>query len=173
MSTAFVSPNDYLELFPDASTVGLVAMLDEACDKVRAYLSQQVDLVTNDVVAVYGSDTRALLLPELPVVSVASVVGDGTAVTDFTSDRYGILWRTPPAYWARPSVYTVTYTHGWSAQTLPAVIRSAACRLARAASANPGGVSQESVAGYSASYTTDETTLSVLDPWMVKRVPVP
>ena len=61
-----------------------------ACDRVRDYLCQQIDQVVGDVVTVYGTGTRAMLLPELPVTVVTSITFDGDAVTDYTVDDYGL-----------------------------------------------------------------------------------
>lgn len=155
--------------------------LDAACDRVRDYLCQQIDLVTNDVVTLHGSDVRAMLLPELPVVSVASVVLDATTlnpaetITGFTVDDYGVLWRTAPYWWLRGATYTVTYTHGYAASAIPSILKVAVFKLAQAAARAPG-VRQESVGPFSVSY--DSETVDVLsglglDRRIVKRVPVP
>lgn len=178
---AFVTAPEYLAYYTDvtdAEVAQLEANLDEACDKIRDYLGQTVDLVT-EAVTIWGSDTQALTLPELPVVSIASIVSNGTAITDYTFDQYGLVWRNAtsftywaqPGYWSRGLQYVVTYTHGYA--TVPGIIKTTALRLARSAVGRPDGVRQESVAGYSATYLTDDDILSVLQRRRVKRIPVP
>jgi hypothetical protein len=67
--------------------------------------------------------------------------------------------------------YVITYTHGYA--TVPGIIKTTALRLARLAIGRPDGVAQESVAGYSATYLTDDDILSVLQRRIVKRIAVP
>lgn len=179
---AFVTTSDYVSYYTDASDTELAqlaANLEEACDKIRDYLCQQVDLVAADVVTVWGTGTRALTLPELPIVAVSSIVCNGTAITDYTVDQYGLVWRNQTGYtsWAQPGYwpaglqYVITYTHGYA--TVPGIIKTTALRLARLAIGRPDGVAQESVAGYSATYLTDDDVLSVLQRRIVKRIAVP
>lgn len=179
---SFVNASDYVMYYTDVSDSEIAqaeANLEEASDKIRDYLSQTIDLVTDDVVTIWGSGTRALTLPELPVVSIASIVCNGTAITDWTVDQYGLVWRNStgydycaqPGYWSRSLQYVVTYTHGYA--VVPGIIKTTALRLARSAVGRPDGVAQESVAGYSATYLTDDDILSVLQRRVVKRIPVP
>lgn len=171
---AFVTASNYADYYidvTDSERAQLAANLDEACDKVRDYLCQTLDLVVDDVVTLWGTNTRALTLPELPVVAVTSIVCDGTAITDFTVDQYGLVWRSTGYAWASGLQYVVTYTHGYS--TIPGIIKTTALRLARSALGRPDGVRSESVAGYSATYLTDDDILSVLQRRIVKRVSVP
>lgn len=177
MST-FVSLDEYVDYFGiDASALTrAIVDLDAACDTIRDYLCQQIDVVTNDVITLFGTDTRAMLLPELPVTAVTSITLDGDPVTDWTVDDYGVLWRTDPAYWPRGTQYTVTYSHGYA--EVPAILKVVAFQLARASSTSTPGVKQESIAGYSVTYAdaatgTDDGLLSALDRRVVKRVPVP
>lgn len=168
----FVPLVDYLA-WADITDPGEVARaqvaLNSACDRVRRHRCQTIDLVTGDVLTLPGSDTRALMLPELPVNSVTSVIGDGVAVTDWMVDGYGILWRTTPNWWPRSSTYVVTYSHGWAPANVPGDIREVTFKLAQVEAG--GGVQQESIDGYSVIYQDTTSLLSSLE--VVKRVPLP
>ena len=152
--------------------------LEVACDDIRDYICQTVDLVTGDVITLAGTGTRALILPELPV-SAATITSAGVAVTDFTRDAYGILWRTDPSIWSRGVNYTVTYTHGYALADVPAWLRRAAFQLAQNVSSG-GNVSSTTttVGPFTSSETFEggaasEVVLASLDRRIVKRIPVP
>jgi hypothetical protein len=151
--------------------------LEAACDKIRDYLGQTIDLVEDEAITVYGTNTRAIVLPELPVVDITSVVRNGDdvypdeAVTDYHVDAYGVLWRDSPSWWPRYSSYTVTYSHGYAPADVPAILKVAAFKLAMVEAGM--GIRQESVAGYSVTYESPDAILSMLDRRIVKRVPTP
>jgi hypothetical protein len=183
--------DEYLEYYGITDPGDLVkAELDlaYAWDLIRDHTGQTIDLVSADVVTVFGTDTGALLLPQVPVVSVASVLEDGTAltpVTDYTVDpAAGILYRQrgagalygPTLAWDRWRSYTVTYTHGYAVDAIPAILKTVAFQIARSRSTGAGaGVTQESVAGYSVTYANDQerALLRILDRRVVRAVPVP
>jgi hypothetical protein len=171
---SFVDASDYLAYYNLGGDDMYRAEvdLDAACDRIRDYLGQTVDLVTGDVVTVAGTGTRALTLPELPVVSVASITDDGTAVTDWTVDEYGIVWRTDPYWWPRGHDYEITYTHGYAPADVPAILKVAAFKLARLEGLGTG-VRQESAGPFSVTYESPEQVLAVLAQRVVKRVAVP
>lgn len=183
----FVDVSEYLDYFglDEADTGRALVDLDAACDRIRAYLNQRIDAVDDEVVTLRGNDTRALLLPELPVTSVTSVVLDATTLnsaetltpgTGYTIDSAGVLWRSAPYWWLQGATYTVTYSHGYTAATIPAILKVAAFRLAKLGSASSGGaVSSETVGPFSVSYSSSETQGSVLSdiaPFIVKRIPM-
>jgi hypothetical protein len=147
--------------------------LEAACDAVRDYIGQTIDLVTDDAMEIPGSGTQFLLLPELPVVSVASITDeDAEAVDDWTLRDSGILYRREG--WAHGHIYTVTNTHGWA--TVPADIKIATFQVASSlASSQSGTIQQESIGGYSVSYMRgdDSSPLASIEKRIVKRVPVP
>jgi hypothetical protein len=147
------------------------AALDAACDTVRDYICQQVDAVEDDVLTVYGSGTRALTLPELPVTAVTSVTLDGAAITDFTFDEHGLLWRDDPGYWVKGARYVVTYDHGYAAGMVPSVLVRAACQLA--ASNRTPGLKSRSAGPFSEVYDDPDTILASLNRRVVKKIPMP
>lgn len=189
---AFVTIDEYEALFqaaPSGTEEDAVQFaLDAACAEIRTYLSQDLDLVADDEIVLHGTGTQSLLLPQLPVVAVNSVfidAGEDTEeeVTDYHLDFSGVLYRRcgwPKGY----GNITVDYDHGY--EEIPADLKNAALNIARSI-ANPapaaalGGITSESIAGYS--YTRDlgasTATIDVsaysrtLDRYQVKRIPVP
>lgn len=158
---------------PATEATAVLAQLDAACDTVRDYVCQTLDVVAGDVVNLHGSGTRALSLPELPVTSVASVTLDGEAVTDYTLDAYyGLLWRDDPGWWMRGDLYVVTYTHGYA--TVPNIYKRVAAVLARGASSVSPGVRQESTGPFSVTYddVDERSVLAALDRKVVRRMSV-
>lgn len=172
--TAFVDVAEYVDYFDLGEDQANAALdVEAACDHIRDYLCQQIDAVANDVVTLQGTGTRALTLPELPVTAVASVTLDGDAITDYTVDDYGILWRDDPGWWPRGDNYIVTYSHGYAPANIPAILKVVAFQLARRAGTSD--VRQESIADYSVTYASNGTDslLSALDRRVVKRVALP
>ncbi len=103
-----------------SSDDGATLAVDAACDVCRTVAEQSFDYVRNDSILMDGPGTDALLLPELPVISVSSVTSDGTAVTDYALKENGVLLRkvltaqTATAVWplGRQNV-RVIYSHGY------------------------------------------------------------
>lgn len=166
---SFVSAAEY-EAHTGLSFAGTTTpgALDAACDMVRDYICQQVDAVAGDVVTLYGTGTRALTLPELPVTSVTSVTLDGVALTDWTVDAYGLLWRDNPGWWDKASKYVVTYDHGYT--QVPAILVRVAAQLA-ANQRTPGTL--KTAGPFTVFDDPDAAILSALDRRVVKRIPVP
>jgi hypothetical protein len=172
---AFVTIDEYIDYYGITDPTGLARAevdLDAACDRIRDHLCQTIDEVEDDVVTLYGTGTRALTLPELPVTAVTTVVDDGETLTDWTVDEYGLIWRTDPAYWPRGHEYVVTYSHGYAPADVPAILKVVAFKLARLEGLS-SGVRQESAGPFSVTYDNSDQLLGVLDRRIVKRVPVP
>lgn len=92
-------------------TTKVTTWFNEASEVIRDAAGVPISRETSTVV-LEGSCDRWLRLPGQPVVSVASVEIDGTAVTDFRL-RSGQLWRATgwQSTW-EPSDVEVTMTHG-------------------------------------------------------------
>ncbi len=181
---ALITAGEYEDAGGDPNNPLMVMAIDAASEMVRSYLHQTVSLVVNDIVTLTGTGTRALLLPESPVVAVNSVTVDTdpvlVAVTDYRY-AYGVLWRVSPgstAPWTLGTSIVVNYDHGWS--IIPADIQLVTARLAVAWAADGGaaapGLRQESIQDYS--YTRDDATnvldaeLAVLERRVFRQVPV-
>lgn len=155
----------------DVNDMQATAALEVATAVVQAAAGARIVRVTADVVTVPGTTDRWLRLPEGPVVSVSSVSLDGVSLTvgvpgaavtswRLVGDRLwrGASWQT---YYDEPSTVTVTYTHGYAsgAQELQ-LARGTTLSLARGLSANPTGVSRESIDDYSVQYEAASAALS-------------
>lgn len=141
-------------------------------EAVKGVLDRDVSLVTDDEIALDGTGTATLLLPEPPVVDVTRVTEDGVELvvdTDYVLGWHGILYRVSPAVWAKGvRNITVTYTHGWSeiggdeGNAVPMDIREAALEFAKgvyeAGQAPAEGITSERTPLYS--YTVETAAAS-------------
>lgn len=111
-----------------------------------------------------GTWSRDLLLPQRPVVSVTSVSVNGAAIAagayewnerslirtggvDVVNGPDGFHWGGPA------STVDVAYAYGYSAETVPLIVKGLTLRVAARTIDQPGGgISQESLGPYSVSY---------------------
>ncbi len=109
---------DFLQL--DITTPAQIASaelaLKDVSAAIRNYTHQYLELVLNDVITLDSHGGKRLFLPQLPVISVDSVVEDGDLLTvddDYKLGQYGILHRVN-ARWAEGiQIVTITYDHGF------------------------------------------------------------
>lgn len=142
---------------------------------IKNHCHQTIEEVADDV---YTFDLFApvwnLVLPEMPVTSVASVVEDGETLTagsdeDYVVMNYGQIRRIGSRWETGPQIVTVTYTHGYA--TIPddvidvctrAAARAYQAGLKASEAAAVPGVSSMSLGDYSVSYSeTEEVSLGV------------
>jgi hypothetical protein len=137
MPDPFISAQDLTDYLGRdvTSDDGAIIALDAACDIVRDLAEQDFNAATSTV-TLDGTGTDALLLPQLPVTAAGTVSVAGSAVTDYTLNSSGILFRgsagcDPRPYWpaGRQNV-VVTYDHGYAAADLPRSIRMVALSIA-------------------------------------------
>lgn len=142
---------DPADINTDAAT--LLAQL--ASDAVRDDIRQQVDLVDNDEITLWGDNSEVLLLPQRPVTAVSSVTLAGQdlvpAQVNSTSTMLMYAWRPDGSLrrvvyggsfyagelyyrWPAGVPVQVTYSHGYA--TVPAGMKHVALELAAAAYAN-------------------------------------
>lgn len=187
-----ITLDDYEQAGGDVDQLVVAFAISAASDVVRGYLNQTISLVANDVVTLAGTGSRALILPELPVVSLNAIYSVGSSASalvpaaDYREER-GIVWRLSPtevddgevltSVWTYGLNFVVDYTHGWA--TIPADIKLVTARLAMAIAADStvvSGIRQEAIQDYS--YTranASESTaaeLAVLSRRVVRQVPV-
>jgi hypothetical protein len=169
---------DQLAVYSQSSPSGadlarLGFALDVATSLIQNYTGQTIFLVEDDVVTLYPCNHR-VLLPELPVVAVASVTSDGDAV-DHTLRSSGVLeldgsWSTS---------IEVTYDHGY--ETIPYAIVMACVELANGISTPvTSGVSSETEAiddyrrtvtyAGSSSVGMSLSVQAMLDPYRIKAL---
>lgn len=168
MADQLVTPAElasFLQQDLDAATADLLINLATA--KVQAAAGQRLIEATDTAVIdveIYEFD-EYLPLPQLPVRSVATVLLNGTAITDWFL-RKQQLWRLLGWSWnaLAPSQVKVTYTHGYpdGAQMLE-LARSFTFALAGAGYGNPGGVTSEKIDDYAVSYAAADARMQVPD----------
>ncbi len=137
MPDPFISQTDLTDYLGRDVTddPGALIALDAACDTCRTFAEQDFNAATSTL-ALDGSGTDALLLPQLPVSAAGTVLVSGTAVTDYVLNSNGILFRGSAGSDPRPTWpsgrqnITVTYDHGYAAADLPRDVRMVALSLA-------------------------------------------
>lgn len=151
-----------------AEQATMTMLVELATAKVQRAAGGQriVDLTDTAVIDVNPGDwDRYLSLPQLPVRSVASVLIDGTAVTDWRLSQQ-MLWRSAgwSQPWGEPTQVTVTYTHGHpdGSQWLQ-VARDHTLALARMPYGNPEGVKSERIDDYQVSYGEAEARMQMTE----------
>lgn len=190
--TAFVSPFD-LQIYlrrdiTSASFDQATLAVESGCDIVRGYCRQLLDLIEDDVVELDGTGSDALLLPELPVRSVAEVIvrdrwgkNPETLVvdTDYRVATGGVLWRIGDVWLRGHTNVEVTYTHGYGTLDLgsgsgsitetldmPASLKyvalSVAARVFVAPDAGLGGIAGETIGTYSYTVSQNSSAASLL-----------
>jgi hypothetical protein len=183
---------------PPAATLITQIALDAACQAVRTYLGQDINLVENDVEIHSGSGRRKLRLRERPVRSISSVL---VGTTQTVATAYSLVGDTitllDSAWWeSGDDNVSVTYTHGYDLSEapdpddtirVPADIRLVALSIARRVYtsvgtdlASAGGVISETMGDYSYTLASDavvktagaltETEKSALSPYRIELV---
>lgn len=141
MPDPFISRTDLSDMLGRDVTddAGALAALDAACDLCRTFAERDFNQATSTEI-LDGTGTDALLLTQLPVSAAGTVLVDGTAVTDYTLNDNGILFRGSVS--ASGAVYTastwpagrqnvrVTYDHGYAEVDLPRDVRMVALQVA-------------------------------------------
>lgn len=149
---------DDLRLFLRRSSIDTAQaeqVLNMAAEVIRAELGQQLDYVENDLFVAGPGTGRVLLLPELPVTAVTRVVEYGVELVDgegYTWSHAGTLTRLGGCWPVEPRAATVTYSHGYTPENLPGVLRTVSVQLAGRAFVNPDGATQISIGDASRSW---------------------
>ena len=123
----------FLQISIPAEKVGAaLRAIEAATEAIRNWCHQQLDLVEDDAVTLdIEVNSYHLFLPEMPVVSVASVVEDGETLVvddDYKLGQHGVLHRVGRKWEQGVQIVTVTYTHGY--ETIPADIVDVCARAA-------------------------------------------
>jgi hypothetical protein len=146
------------------SDPGALIVLDAACDICRAVAEQQFNRGTTTY-TLDGTGTDAILLPQLPVNSAGTVTVGGTAVTEYTLNGNGILFRGTAGVLPRPvwpegrQNVVVTVDHGYDAADLPRDVRMVALSIA-ARLAVQGPAQEETVGQSRVKYSVAATDLT-------------
>jgi hypothetical protein len=174
--TAFASTDEFFQRYglDDATdeeiarAEGLLAM---ATALIQDEAEQHIFLVADDEITRIGTTDERILLPERPVVSVASLLLDGQPLTGWYVDGDAIVRRQPIYWWrqfssplevggtpfllgssfGRPDqTLTITYTHGYA--TPPARFKAICLEAVVRVWVNPGAVARETVGDTSTVY---------------------
>lgn len=156
MADQFATPGDVASIMQDSGLdlATTTLLIELATGMVQAAIDGQRLVTITDTALIPGVDDQWLSLPQHPVQSVATVLLDGVAVTDYKFIGQQ-LWRANGwlASWWEPCNVTVTSTHGYAvgAQYLQAA-RAATIGMVRGGLPNPGGVKSEAIDDYRVSY---------------------
>jgi len=154
----------------DVDHIHADAVLDAASREIAwACQGWQLAEVADDTVDLQGSGLSALPLPMPPVTSVTSVVDDqGVPVTGWVlkstvkerrrSDRLELT----SGVWDADTVFTVTYTHGFTDADRPEFLKELCLRLALRMWVNPEQVMQKRRGDYSMSFGSSTVEASGL-----------
>ena len=167
--TAFATHDDLAARLGLTLTSGMQTradtLLELASDVIRNEVKQQIGLVADDEITIPGTTDERILLPERPVVSVASVVLNGHELgqgTDWylegdeiarvpASMTLGVGGLLDTEYvfplgtgfgWEEQSI-VITYTHGYA--TVPALVKAIVLEMVVRVWVNPGSVARETV----------------------------
>jgi hypothetical protein len=151
----------------EAEETDAAVLLTLASAAIQDAAGQAIEKVTNDTLSLRGTVAGRLMLPERPVLSVASVVLDGETLT--VDEAYYLdgdeLVRMPGAYSAgfpgssrygfgdADQTLVITYTHGYD--PIPGFIKAICLEMAVRVWVNPGLVQQE---GYGSEQVTYQAT---------------
>jgi len=164
-----------------AASKAAVIALDAACEIVRGYIDNQVNL-TEETILLDGNGRTRLVLPRPPVRDVPDIVLDDVALVleaDYTLEASGII-RLLTGVWTRGlGNVEVTYEHGWDTvepddpeytpedfERVPSDMRAVALALAKrrfeAASSvsTAGAVIEERIGQGDYQYRTSEGALA-------------
>ena len=156
------SLEELIELLPpSASADRAEAMLAQASRRFRGEARCHISRVEDDEVWLDGDGSRALLLPNAPVVDVASVEVDGAEV-DASWSTDGVL-RHPSRWPDRLRSVKVVYTHGHD--PVPDDVQQAVLTMARWLYAVQPGVSSMQVGGQTVSTSAAAYEAGVADGW--------
>lgn len=149
----------------DIADPGMAIAADAASSICRTLAEQTFNQTVGGTAILDGTGTDALLLPELPVTAAGTVLVDGSAVTDYTLNANGILYRgsagcDPRPVWpsGRQNV-TVTYDHGYTQLDMPRDVRMVALAIASRIAVQ-GVAAQESIGTVTIRYAVNSTDLT-------------
>lgn len=128
------------------------ALLTSASGLVQAEARQRIELVEDDALIVRGTVDDRIPLPERPVVSVASVVLDGTPIDGWFLEGNELVRGAVDVFDGLPllgsagfgyesQTLVITYTHGFD--SIPDAIKAVTLEAAVRAWVNPGSVMRE------------------------------
>lgn len=185
--TTFASTNELAArlgiVFDATETARADILLDLATGLIiDAANGQQIALVEDDVLTMPGTTDERILLPQRPVVSIASITLDGAALvegTDWWLDRNTIVRIPATTIVALTGIHNemltyplwsgfgwpaqtleVTYTHGYA--TVPLSVKAICMEACVRVWVNPGNVARETIGAESTVYDNNRFSPSGL-----------
>lgn len=139
--------------------------LKDATAAIRNYCRQHLERVNGETVTLDSPGGVRLFLPELPVLSVSSVVEDGETLVvddDYKLGQHGILHRIGSKWMAGIQIVEITYSHGYIiipddivAVCVRAASRAYQAGLKAADSAGIPGIASKSLGDFSVSFQSE------------------
>lgn len=131
-----------------------LAALEAATSVVEGYIGQPVELVEDDVLVIDGNGNTTFILPCWPVVDVTEIQLDGEVIDADTYEwsATGQVTKLQSVWPKTLRVIEVEYTHGYA--VVPPAIVYVVANLAARIYSIPVAVKQESIGGYSVTYST-------------------
>lgn len=142
----------------------MVMAVDAASDTIRDYTGQQFNRGTSTI-ALDGTGTDALLLPQLPANAVGTVSVNGAAITDYVLSDNGLLFRGTAGGGYRPTWpagrqnVSLTVDHGYDDIDIPRSVRRIALEVA-ARTVIQGPMMEEYIGPVRARYAAASTELT-------------
>lgn len=168
MADQLATPEDLAALLQrDVDTASATLAIEVGTAVVQAAAGQRIVRATSTDVVVWGGTDNVLVLPERPVISVASVTYGGSALAEGTASgtwrlaRDG-LWRDLgwSEVYGEPWSVEVTWTHGYLTTEQGIQLgRGVALGLSRGLFNNPDGVVREAIDDYSVAYAEASAAL--------------
>jgi len=160
--------NILIRSITDADEIASVEFaLATSSNAIRDYIEQYIEQVDDEAITLNGpTNSTTILLPEIPVISVASVTEDDELLVvddDYKIDGDGVLHRVGARCWSQGiQNIEIVYSHGYATipDTIVGVCARAASRLFQAGlrsqenEAIPG-IASKSLGDFSVSYTTE------------------
>ncbi len=138
-----------MDITDPAKVLSAQRALAEASAAIRNYTRQYLEKVDDEAITLDSAGGYRLFLPELPVISIDSVVEDSetlVAIDDYKLGQHGILHRIDQKWAEGIQNITITYTHGYA--TIPDDIVAVCTRAAsRAYQAGLKAADSDGIAG--------------------------
>jgi hypothetical protein len=134
-------------------TANATKLLQMASAKIQNYCRQRLEAVADDAVALRGTWSDELWLPERPVTAVASIqIGTDPVlpVDRYDWGRRGRVLLKAGSWLGPQTTVAVDYSHGY--QVIPDDIKDVCLEAVARAIGNPEGRAQESIGNYSTVY---------------------
>lgn len=150
----------------DEGDPSAIIAIETASGLVAEFIGRDISQVVGEVEIIDGSGTNVLLLRYWPVHPDPTVKVLGEDEEDFEWAESGYLKRTDYPWPTELRSVEVTYTHGYN--PLPTSVRTIVAQAAARLLETPGAVKQESIGGYSVTYTAG-AVLQALDLMALER----